>query len=38
MPMTIVYVWRRDEAESLADYLVSTYMYDIPENEKNSRA
>ena len=23
MPLTIVYVWRRDEAESLADYLVS---------------
>jgi hypothetical protein len=22
MPLTIVYVWRRDEAESLADYLV----------------
>ena len=25
MPLTIVYVWRRDEAESLADYLVSYY-------------
>ena len=25
MPLTIVYVWRRDEAESLADYLVNIY-------------
>jgi hypothetical protein len=27
MPLTIVYVWRRDEAESLADYLVIICFY-----------
>ena len=25
MPLTIVYVWRRNEAESLADYLVRAF-------------
>ena len=27
MPLTIVYVWKRSEAESLADYLVRTRTY-----------